>query len=166
MVRILGVDPGTRMLGFGLIACHGRASFALGQYQTVDAGLIRADASVSALTRIGSIHLEFDRLLTRLKPDYLFIESAFFGRNPQSALRLGEARGCLIAAAARTAVPLTELSPTAVKKNITGNGHASKSQVAHCVRSLLNIHSVPDFPFDVSDALAIALCGALHLAMQ
>ena len=163
MIRILGADPGTRVLGFGLIGCPKHPRFSPGRCQVLDAGLIRAKASVSHGRRIGCIHNEFYHLLDRLQPDHLYLESAFFGLNAQSALRLGEVRGAMISAAARLSFSFSEISPTSMKKTIAGNGHATKDQVAHGVCSLLNIRAVSSMPADVTDALGIALCGALKL---
>ena len=163
MVRILGADPGSRIMGFGLITCDGPPGLAISAYRVIDAGVIRAKTTAKAMDRVAAIHLQFHDLLKSLAPDYLFIESAFFGMNAQSALRLGEVRGALISAAAHFRVPVAELSPTTVKKTITGNGHGDKTSVANSVRILLNL---PDqkLPSDVTDALGIALTGALELS--
>lgn len=165
MVRILGADPGSRIMGFGLIACPGSPSPAINTYQVIDAGVIKAKSSARATDRVAAIHLQFYELLKVLAPDFLFIESAFFGLNPQSALRLGEARGALISAAAHYRIPVSEVSPTSVKKTITGNGHADKAAVANCVKLLLNMPA-QQLPADVTDALGIALSGAISLSQN
>ena len=117
------------------------------------------------MDRIGLLHRAIHALCKAHQPDLCSIEKAFTGINHQSALRLGEARGSMISAVARCGVDLYEVNPTKVKKSITGNGKATKEEVARAVEYLVNFKR-GKLPFDVTDAMAIALSGALESNMQ
>lgn len=125
-------------------------------YKVVDAGVLRTDPKSSTSSRLGAIHQAMYELAVELKPNLCVIESAFLGCNPQSALKLGQARGALIAAMSRCAIPVREIAPTKVKKIITGNGHGDKEEVSLALKHLLKFKK-GRLPFDVTDALAIAL---------
>lgn len=155
-MRILGIDPGTRLIGFGLLECSRQGSVLARDYKIVDAGVLRANLSLSLVQRVGAIHHSMYELVTQVKPNFCVIESAFMGANAQSALKLGQARGALIAAVSRCNVPIHEIAPTKVKKLMAGDGHSSKESVSEGVQRLLKV-KIGKVPSDVTDAIAIAL---------
>ena len=148
---MLGVDPGTLVTGYGLVARENS------RIRFLACGAIRNPSDRSMPLRLKNIHDELCAIMARFSPDEFAIESAFYGKNAQSALKLGHARGVSILAAVAREIPTSEYSPREVKKAVVGNGAASKEQVQYMVKSLLHI---PDsrMVHDASDALAIALC--------
>lgn len=155
-MRILGVDPGTLVTGFGVIDCAGTTS------TLVHWGVIRTGATVSLPLRLKMIHEGLIEAFERTMPDEFAIESAFYSKNVQSTLKLGHARGVSILAAALREVPTTEYSPREVKQSVVGNGNAGKEQVAYMVRALLKLDDGA-IPLDATDALAVALCHASRI---
>lgn len=148
---ILGIDPGTNVMGYGVISINKRS------LQLISAGVIE-------LNKISDHHLKlrkiFERtigLIDEYHPDELAIEAPFFGKNVQSMLKLGRAQGVAIAAALSRTMPVFEYSPKKIKQSITGNGNASKEQVAGMLQTLLNFSEMPKF-LDATDGLAAALC--------
>lgn len=150
---ILGIDPGTRILGFGVVRIHGR-KITYEQMGVVD--LRKIDDHFVTLKRITQ---EVSGLIEKYNPDELAIEAPFYGKNPQVMLKLGRAQGAAIAAALLRDIPIFEYAPRSVKLAVTGKGAASKEQVAMLVQKLLGI-SCPQKYTDATDALAIALCHA------
>ncbi|MBK9384396.1 MAG: crossover junction endodeoxyribonuclease RuvC [Planctomycetes bacterium] len=151
-MRVLGIDPGTRILGFGFVESQGS------RLALIEAGALELERAAPDLPgRLAAIHRELFRLIERMKPDALAIEEAFHGRSAQAALRIGEARGAALAAGALAGVPISQYPPATMKKALTGNGRADKSQVAHMVVRLLGLSALPTRA-DVSDALGIAIC--------
>lgn len=147
---ILGIDPGTNVMGYGVLKIVGSKTelISLGaiQIKEQDAGL--------KLKRI------FERVLALVddyKPDHMALEAPFFGKNVQSMLKLGRAQGVAMAAALYREVPITEYSPRKIKQSITGNGAASKEQVAAMLQSMLKFENAPKY-LDATDGLAVALC--------
>jgi crossover junction endodeoxyribonuclease RuvC len=152
---VVGIDPGTLVTGYGVIAGRdGRVKF-------VACGAIRTRAADPLALRLLAIHRELLALFRRHRPDECAVESAFYGKNAQSALKLGHARGVALLAAVQEGIPTMEYAPRAVKKAVVGNGAASKQQVQYMVRSLLQI-APQAMRHDASDALAIALCHLQH----
>lgn len=152
---LLGIDPGTRVIGFGALRLESRGP------RLVGAGVIRTSARSSAAVRLGELAAGIERVLLELRPEIVVVERAFAGRNVASALRIGEGRGVVIAAAARAGARVVEMPPAAAKKALVGNGQAHKSQVAAMVARLLNLESPPE-PLDATDALALALAHHLR----
>lgn len=151
-IRILGVDPGLRVTGFGVIE---RAGSTL---TYVASGCIKTDAKASLPVRLGTIHGGLRQLVTQYKPDQAIVEIVFVNANPQSTLLLGQARGAAIAALVAEGLEVSEYTALQVKQAVVGNGHAVKSQVQHMVRRLL---SLPDeLGPDAADALACAITHA------
>jgi crossover junction endodeoxyribonuclease RuvC len=150
-MNILGVDPGTLITGFGLISVTG------GRVRTVACGAIRTRPADPMPERLHCIFSELQKVILRHKPDELAIETAFYGKNAQSALKLGHARGVAMLAAVLRGIPVHEYSPREVKKAVAGVGTASKEQVQYMVSSMLNLREEPE-TYDVTDALAVALC--------
>ncbi|MDH4070613.1 MAG: crossover junction endodeoxyribonuclease RuvC [Ignavibacteria bacterium] len=150
-IRVLGVDPGTMTTGFGMVA------FSRNRLTLELSGAIRNKASSSPSEKLKHIHHELVKILRKHKPSEFAIESAFYGKNAQSALKLGQARGVLLLAAAEHSLPVAEYSPREIKKAVTGNGNATKEQIQFMIRSLLAIDERV-MALDTSDALATAIC--------
>ncbi len=153
--RVLGIDPGTAVTGFGVIDVADRGKSAL-----VECGVIRTSPRASRARRLLEIHLETVKLVRRAAPDVVSIEDVFHARNARSALTLGHARGAIIVAAGRCGVDVVEYSARAIKKAVVGTGAATKDQVAFMVRQHLRLRTAPA-PADASDGVACALCHAL-----
>ncbi|HCV42836.1 MAG TPA: crossover junction endodeoxyribonuclease RuvC [Bacteroidetes bacterium] len=148
---ILGVDPGTLITGYGIVMRSRNAIRLLG------CGTVRNAATASMPLRLKKIYTELSSVIQKYHPDELAIESAFYGKNAQSALKLGHARGVAILAAVESEIPTTEYSPREVKKAVVGNGSASKEQVQYMIKSMLHLPSAKML-HDTSDAIAIAVC--------
>ena len=151
VVRILGIDPGSRYMGYGVIEQEGS------RLRLVDANrLVLGNAPFTErLLRIDSFLNEY---LQQMQPDEAAFEGIFHQKYADAAIKLGHARGVAIVSCARFGLPLCEYSPTDVKQSITSFGHAEKAQVAQMVRILLGVQNA--WPVDASDALAIAICHA------
>lgn len=148
-VKILGIDPGSRITGYGLIQAQG------GSLCYIAAGRIRPPAGAMP-ARLGRIYADVAELIETYRADVLAIEDVFIAHNPQSALKLGQARGVAIAAAVAANLEVFEYPARTVKKAVVGTGRATKAQVQHMVRILLNLGGLP--AADAADALAIAIC--------
>ncbi|MFY9116106.1 MAG: crossover junction endodeoxyribonuclease RuvC [Bacteroidales bacterium] len=150
---ILGIDPGTRVMGYGIIRVKGNHA------ESVGMGVIRMIAIADPYRRMSHILEKMYELLDTYRPDYMAIEAPFYSKNVQSTLKLGRAQGVAIAAALSRNVPVCEYAPRKVKMAVTGRGAASKEQVAVLVKNILNIRE-ESVPQDATDALAVALCHA------
>ena len=148
---ILGIDPGTVIMGYGLVKINGE-SISLLEMDTLQPGKVE-----DTYRRLQLIYNTVSGLIIKYKPDVFAIEAPFFGKNVQSMLKLGRAQGVAIAAAMRHGLVVTEYSPKKVKQSITGNGAASKEQVLRMLQRLLNFKNDPR-SLDASDALAVAVC--------
>lgn len=157
-LRILGIDPGSRTTGFGVIEQHG---FDL---HFVSCGVIRAETDQPMTKRLEAIYDGICAVIAEHKPDHAAIENVFVAKNPSSALKLGQARGVLLLAASQHRLPLQEFSAKAVKQAVVGYGQAGKEQMQQAVRALLRLSTSPSA--DAADALAVAMCCANHLALQ
>ena len=152
--RILGIDPGLNITGYGCIEL-GR-----GEPEVVEAGTLRTDEKADMSDRITQIHADLRDLLAELKPDLVAIEQLYAHyKHPRTAILMGHARGVILLAARQAGIAVRDLSATKVKKSLTGNGHASKRQVQRAIQSVCHLLELPQ-PADVADALAIALCAA------
>jgi crossover junction endodeoxyribonuclease RuvC len=154
-VRILGIDPGTLRLGYGVID---RVSPAKMTY--VECGVISAPAKQARAERLVVIGRGLRELMAELRPDAVAMEEAFFGKNVQSTIALGEARGVALFVTTECGLPISGYAPARVKSTVVGHGRASKDQVAFLVKALLSMRRVP--APDAADALAIAICHARH----
>jgi crossover junction endodeoxyribonuclease RuvC len=154
---ILGIDPGTRRTGFGVIDVTTRI-------KVLDSGVIRLAESQSLPLRLATLQLELNALFSKYRPPITVIEQIFFGKNADSAFKLGHARGVCLAVAASYGSQVEEYAAKTVKKAITGNGGADKETVRLIVTRLLN-YTPESNDMDVSDALALALCHAQSLAV-
>lgn len=169
-LRVLGIDPGLRITGYGCIEVRGGAT------TLIEAGVFRFGRALSrgerdeAEARVGDVHTvsarlsELDRdfrvVLDRLRPDLVAVEALFAHyKHPATAIVMGHARGVLLLAIRQMGMELMELKPTMVKKSISGNGLAKKAQVQSAVRSFLGLETLPE-PADMADALAVAICAS------
>ncbi|HVU99118.1 MAG TPA: crossover junction endodeoxyribonuclease RuvC [Puia sp.] len=148
---ILGIDPGTVVMGYGLIQCSGH------EISLIDMGVLRLPTREDSYERLKLIHLKMLELIRRHGPADFAIEAPFFGKNVQSMLKLGRAQGVAIATAMHAGIPVTEYSPKKVKQSITGNGNSDKEQVWRMLQRILKLEV--ELPaYDASDALAVAIC--------
>ncbi len=149
MQRVIGIDPGSIATGLGIVDVDG-SKLSVAEY-----GFIKTDSKDFA-RRLKTIFLELDKIIKKYKPDEFAIEKVFVNKNVESALKLGQARGVAIVAAAINDIPVFEYSPNAIKKAVVGTGHANKNQVQTMIQALLNIKKPPQA--DAADALACAVC--------
>jgi crossover junction endodeoxyribonuclease RuvC len=153
-VRILGIDPGTLRLGYGVVECAAGGAAVV----YVECGVISAPPRDPRAVRLGEIGRGLRELIEEVRPDVVAIEEAFFGVNVQSTLALGEARGVALYIAAEHGLTVTGYPPATVKRTVVGHGRATKEQIGFLVRALLSLRRTPE-P-DAADALAIAICHA------
>jgi crossover junction endodeoxyribonuclease RuvC len=153
MTRILGIDPGSRFTGYGLIDSDGQHA------HYISSGCLKISGD-SLSEKLGLIFNELQALIGEFQPHQFAIESVFMHRNADSALKLGQARGAAICAAVTQDLPVAEYAPREIKQAVVGKGAADKSQVQHMVRVLLNLTETPQA--DAADALAIALCHSFQ----
>ena len=155
MKKILGIDPGTAVTGWGVLEEKD------GALEALDFGCIRPKATMKLTERYRILFEGVKELIIRYKPSALAIETQFIQKNVQSAMKLGMARGVIILAATLMGIPVFEYAPTQIKRSVTGRGQASKTQVQHMIASLLNLSTLPE-PEDAADALACAICHHHH----
>jgi crossover junction endodeoxyribonuclease RuvC len=148
---ILGIDPGTVIMGYGIIGITGKA------VELISMGVLKLPKDDAHALRLKKIFEQTCSLIEKYLPDELAIEAPFFGKNVQSMLKLGRAQGVAIAAALSRSIPVFEYEPRKVKQSITGKGGASKEQVASMLGRLLTIKEPPE-SLDASDAVAVAVC--------
>ena len=148
---ILGIDPGTTVLGYGLI--HVKDN----KIKLINFGIIQLNKITNHPDKLKKIFDRLTAIIKEYKPDEMAIEAPFFGKNVQSMLKLGRAQGVAIAAALSKNIPMTEYSPKKIKMSITGNGNASKEQVAAMLQTLLNFDEMPKY-LDATDGLGVAVC--------
>lgn len=153
-MRVLGIDPGTRVVGWGVVVMEGNSLGAVAW------GVLRARAGDGVPERLRVLHEGVRALLAEHRPDAVAIEEAFFGKGVRAALALGEGRGAALVAAALEGVVVRQFPPATVKKAVTGRGAAAKEQVGAMVKVILGLPAIPTPP-DAADALAVAIC-ALH----
>ena len=147
----MGVDPGLVQTGFGIISVRGNQS------SLIDYGIIKPSLKDNLARRLLTIFNDVCKIITDFKPQVFAIEDIFYGKNVKSAMRLGQARGASMVAAASKQIPIYEYSARKVKQSLTGNGNAHKSQVQFMVKAKLQMNHNPE-PMDASDALAVAIC--------
>jgi crossover junction endodeoxyribonuclease RuvC len=148
---ILGIDPGTTVMGFGVLHVEG------GKARLLEAGAIRFRTGDDHTLKLKAIFERTTEVIERHHPDELAIEAQFFGKNVQSMLKLGRAQGVAIAAALQRELTVVEYAPMRIKKSITGNGNATKEQVAAMLLSILGLNELPSST-DATDAVAVAVC--------
>ncbi len=151
-MRVIGLDPGLRRTGWGIIEADGN------RLRHVGNGAVTSDSACDLATRLMQLHHGIDRVLTDFRPDEAAVEVTLANRNPSSTLKLGMARGIALLTPALVALPVAEYLPMVVKKSVVGTGHAAKTQVAMMVARLLPGCAVSSA--DAADALAVAICHA------
>ena len=149
--RILGVDPGTVALGFAIVEIHPRSR------RVIEIGVLKLAKMKDHADRLATIHRRLTQVISTHKPAIMAIEAPFFGKNPQSMLKLGRAQGVCMAAAMGREVPVTEYAPRKIKQSITGNGNASKEQVAVMLANEFELDT-SRYLEDATDALGVAMC--------
>ena len=154
-MRILGIDPGTGICGFGVI------DVVKNKPKLVDAGVISTPPHTPLPERLEDIYDSLNEIIKSTKPDVVSIEKLFFMQNITTGISVAEARGVCILVAKQNKLPIFEYSPNEIKKIMTGYGHADKKQMQEMVRMTLKLEQVPK-PDDAADALAAALCHNLH----
>jgi crossover junction endodeoxyribonuclease RuvC len=152
---ILGVDPGTMVAGYGVIMVQNK------QMKMLEYGVIHLSKYSTYQLKLEKLYSRMLQLIDQFAPDEMAIEDPFFGKNIQSMLKLGRAQGIVMAAALSRGIPIVEYAPRKIKQSVTGNGNASKEQVAHMTGTLLQVEIDSPF-FDATDALAIAICHHFH----
>jgi crossover junction endodeoxyribonuclease RuvC len=152
---ILGIDPGTVVMGYGLLRISGQ------ELSVIRMDAVRLNGKKDMFERLSMIHDIMNELIRAFHPQELAIEAPFFGKNVQSMLKLGRAQGIAIAVAMQHGMPVTEYSPKKVKQAITGNGNAAKEQVWEMLQRWISMKE-PIRTLDTSDALAVALCHHFH----
>ncbi|THB79632.1 MAG: crossover junction endodeoxyribonuclease RuvC [Desulfobulbaceae bacterium] len=152
MQRIIGIDPGSRLTGYGVIHLE-RGTLAF-----MSCGVIKTDSGLPLSYRLNQIFDGINEVIQLHEPDVAAVEDVFLASNPRSALKLGQARGAAVVAAMQNSLPVHDYSPKMVKQAVTGYGQADKEQVQHMVRVLLGLKKSPSS--DAADALAVAICHA------
>ncbi|MGC8951184.1 crossover junction endodeoxyribonuclease RuvC [Chloroflexus sp.] len=152
-MRALGIDPGTATMGWGVVERDGNA------LRLVDVGALTTPAGMPQPERLLQLYNGLRAIIERLQPDTAAVEELFFGKNVNTALTVGQARGVALLALAQAGIPVCEYKPTAVKQAVAGYGGADKRQMQEMVRLTLGLAMVPR-PDDAADALAIAICHA------
>ncbi|UOE49024.1 crossover junction endodeoxyribonuclease RuvC [Mucilaginibacter sp. SMC90] len=152
---ILGIDPGTAVMGYGLLKETGP------KIELVAMGVVKMPTTDDHMLKLQRIFEKTVALIDNYHPDCLAIEAPFYGKNIQVMLKLGRAQGMAIAAALSRNIEITEYAPRKIKQSITGNGNATKEQVAAMLQSLLKFKETPDF-LDATDGLAVAVCHSFQ----
>ena len=148
---ILGIDPGTVIMGYGLVLCSGN------EISLIAMGVLKLSARSDAYERLRLIHKKVTDLIREYQPHEFAIEAPFFGKNVQSMLKLGRAQGVAIATAMHAGLTVTEYSPRKIKQSVTGNGNSGKEQVWKMLQTILHLgEEIKEY--DASDALAVAVC--------
>jgi len=153
---IFGVDPGTILTGFGIIKSYKN------KIEYLDSGIIKPNPKENLPTKLKYIFQELNKLVIKFKPDVFCIETAFYGKNVQSALKIGYVRGIAMLAASNNDIVIAEYSPREIKKAVVGNGSASKEQVQYMIKNLTKIDK-DKIKFDETDAIATAVCHSIKL---
>ena len=153
-VRILGIDPGTAVTGYGIVVFDGRTP------TLIECGVIRTKAKDPLAARLHTIHEGITELIARHQPDTIAVEDVFYARNVRTTVVLGHARGVILLAGQQADLTICEYPPAVIKKAITGTGAATKEQVQFMVAKLLRLKSAPQ-PADAADGVAAALCACL-----
>jgi crossover junction endodeoxyribonuclease RuvC len=159
-MRILGIDPGTGILGFGVIDIDKSSKMKL-----VDAGVIRTPVHEDDSVRLLTIFNELKSIITEFKPEVMSVEKLFFARNVTTAMTVSQARGVVLLLGMQHDLELYEYTPMQIKQAVTGYGRADKKQIQEMVRVLLQLKEIPK-PDDAADALAAAICCSMTLRIS
>lgn len=152
ILRVIGIDPGTAICGYGIIDVHGN------KLTAVHYGAILTDKSLPAADRLLIIHAQLKSLIEEYQPDTIAVEELFFNKNAKTVIAVGQARGVVLMTGIQQGLQVAEYTPIQVKQAVVGYGRATKEQVTYMVQRLLNIKQKPK-PDDVADALAVAICA-------
>ncbi len=152
-MRIFGIDPGTSLIGYGIIDSNGKS------FQTVDFGILKTRAGIRNAERIELVYDFFNKLIKKTRPDKISLESLFFFKNAKTVMKVSEMRGVIMLAGVKNGVEISEFTPLQVKQAISGYGRAEKDQVQRMVQLILGLKTIPE-PDDAADALALAICCA------
>ena len=150
-MRVMGIDPGTRVAGWGVVEREGSS------IRWVAHGVVKPDPGLPFPQRLLELHQGLADVLATHRPDWVAIEEVFYGKNVKSAIKIGEGRGVALLAAAQAGARVAEYAATVIKKAVVGSGGAHKTQVQEMVRVILGL-AEPPRPLDASDALAMAIC--------
>lgn len=156
-MKVLGIDPGTGILGFGIIDISPR-----GQPSLVDGGVIRTPVKEDDAVRLLTIYEELTEIIKQTKPDVMSVEKLFFARNVTTAMTVAQARGVVLLCGMQAKIPIFEYTPMQIKQAITGYGKADKKQMQEMVRVILQLKEIPK-PDDAADALAAAITHSMNL---
>ena len=152
-MRILGIDPGYAIVGFGVVSYHGV------DFTPLEYGAITTEAGTRFAARLTAIYDDLDFLLKRFSPDCIAIERLYFTSNQKTVIDVAQARGVIVLCAEQHGIPLYEYTPLQVKQSVVGYGRAEKKQVQEMMRFMLKVDEIPK-PDDTADALAMAICHA------
>ncbi len=156
-MRILGIDPGLQLTGYGVI------DYRPGRSKLIDAGVIRLTPKTSIAQRLVELEAELESLIKEARPDACGVEQLYAHyAHPRTAILMGHARGVILLCVQRSGAKLIEMPANRIKKSLTGNGHASKPQMQRSIQQVFKLSALPEPP-DVADALAIALCCGTEL---
>jgi crossover junction endodeoxyribonuclease RuvC len=158
-LRVLGIDPGSETLGWGVVEGSGL------KYALVDYGTVKSSPREKFSKRLLKIYEGVSEVIEKFKPDELSVEEAFYAVNVNVALKLGQVRGVVLLLGEKSGLQIGEYSPRLIKQTVVGHGNAEKHQVQEMVRLLLRMKTVPE-PHDAADALAIAICHFHHAGAQ
>ena len=157
-IRVLGIDPGLNITGYGAIAICGSDD-----PEIIEAGTFRMDPTASLGKRVSQIYADLTELLAEVKPDIIAVEQLYSHyKHPRTSILMGHARGVILLAAEKAGLNVQSIAATKVKKSLTGNGMASKRQIQLAIQSVCKLAEIPE-PADIADALAIALCAGRTL---
>jgi crossover junction endodeoxyribonuclease RuvC len=162
---VLGIDPGTATMGYGVVAVASGAGEGLGAYAPVAYGVLTTHPSETMERRLLKLHEGLVDLIRTHRPHHVAVEQLFFGRNVTTAVTVGQARGVALLAAAEFGLAISEYKPAEIKYTVAGFGKADKAQMQRMVQSLLSLESIPK-PDDAADALAIAICHLRHARVR
>lgn len=158
-MKILGIDPGIAMVGYGIVQCTGN------HYKAIDYGCIKTSSKSLFPDRLKYVYDEIINIINKYEPDEMAIEELFFNKNVKTAIKVGQARGVEILAAKNMGLEIYEYTPLQVKQAVVGYGRAEKRQVQEMIKILLNLEKIPK-PDDVADALAVATCHGSSLKFK
>ena len=151
-MRVLGIDPGLRVCGYGCLDVSG------GSYTLVEAGVLKTDNGAAMEVKLNSIAEDIKQILGKLSPEVVAVEELYSHyAHPRTAILMGHARGVILQKCAEAGIEVRSFSATRIKKSVTGNGRASKEQVQRSIQSILGLSEMPE-PADVADAMAAAFC--------
>ncbi|MDR2533033.1 MAG: crossover junction endodeoxyribonuclease RuvC [Oscillospiraceae bacterium] len=152
-MRIIGIDPGYAIVGYGV------TDYAAGRFKAIDYGAITTKPDMSFDRRLEEIHLDLGTILDEYKPEYMALEKIFFTTNQKTAIDVAQARGVIILTAKTRSIKIIEYTPLQVKSAVTGYGKATKKQIQEMTARILSLDTIPK-PDDAADALAVAICLA------